>query len=711
MDGALPEREEVVAIPVAAPEGDSRETYRHLVHRAVAFVSERGGEAHEDVLIHHVFGGAGSTVLWRSLLRRILGAEEALLLRADGYWVLRASPDQPRHPILTEYVVLDVETTGLRPASQRVIEVAAISYRDGIAIQRFETLCNPRKRLPKYIAELTGIRDIDLAEAPLFGMIAEELLQLIGSAVIVGHNVEFDLGFLNAELQRLDRPRLINERIDTMGLAVGLLPKIRKPSLASIARELGLAPRSRDAHRAGADAALTGEVVARLIHRARDQGVDSLDALKTFSARRPGDRPKSLGRGRAVLDQSLIQDIPKAPGVYLMRDAFDHVIYVGKAKNLRDRVRSYYSQPLGYTRKMDGLLESIARIEVEEVGSELAALILESQLIKRYQPRFNTALRSSDLYPYIRLDVANPWPRLTLAKARKDDGARYFGPFRNTSGARKTVELINRVVPLRTCSRSFKTARSYGAPCLELDLGRCLGPCVGKADREEYAGLVRKTAAFLDGRDDALYELLWRDLEAAAARLDFERAARLRRDLLQVNGVVAAQRRLREAREFHTLLIVLPAAEAGCREVVLIVQGRPWARFLTGTATEQDDLPSRLVAAWARLPTGNAVQMDHDTLDECSIIHRWLYQHSGHPTIIPLPSPPEDPDWREVVAKVEALADADFDLTARSGDQEQESGMAGEAGPAEAIPVAHPSDVIASSLGPAAGDGAEAVGW
>ena len=705
MDGPEPERGKGVAIPVAAAGGESQETYRHLIQRAVAFVSERGGEAHEDILIRHVFGGAGSAALWRSLLRRVLGADDELVLRADGYWTQRARPSQASPPLLTEYVVLDVETTGLRPANQRIIEVAAIQYRDGEVVQRFETLCNPGKRLPKYIADLTGIRDIDLAEAPTFGMIVDELLQVIGSTVIAGHNVEFDLGFLNVELQRLDRPRLINERIDTMGLAVGLLPKIRKPNLASVARELGIEFRSRDTHRAGADAVLTGEVFARLIERAREQGADSLDALKAHSAGRPGERPKSLGRGRAVLDQSLIQDIPKAPGVYVMRDAFDHVIYVGKAKNLRDRVRSYYSQPLGYTRKMDGLLEAIARIEVEVAGSELAALLLESQLIKRYQPRFNTAMRSSDLYPYIRLDVANPWPRLTLAKMRKDDGARYFGPFRNTSGARKTVELINRVVPLRTCSRSFKTARSYGAPCLELDLGRCLGPCVGKADREQYAGLVEQMAAFLDGRDDALYELLWRDLEAAAARLDFERAARLRRDLLQVNGVVAAQRRLREAQEFHTLLIVLPAPEAGCRELVLVVQGRPWARFLTERTETRDSLATRLAASWARLPSGNAVQIDHDTLDECSIIHRWLYQHSGHPTIVSLPSPPEEPDWEAVVGKAEALLDADFDLRPRSDNQVPESETV------EDIPLAAGPDIAGSPLVPAAGDGAEAVGW
>jgi DNA polymerase III epsilon subunit family exonuclease len=675
------------AVPVAAMGTDlAEERYAHLGERAAAFVRERGGAAHEDVLIAHVFGSLGSPLLWRPLLRRLLGPDDGLVLRSDGFWVVPGAATEGAENLLGDFVVVDVETTGLRPLQQRIIEIAAIRYRDGRETGRVETLIDPQKRIPKYITELTGITDADVAEAPRFAAVADELIELVASVPVVGHNVDFDLGFLNAELKRVDRPALINERFDTLGMATRLVAGLRKPKLASVAQALGLMSDGRKLHRAGADAALTAEVAMRLADLAREQGVTSFDGLKRLGGALPSRPREPRGRGRAVLDRSLLADIPKAPGVYLMRDAFDGIVYVGKAKNLRDRVASYYSQPLGYTRKMDGLLESLVRIDVEVVGSELEALLLESQLIKRYQPRYNTALRSFEHYPFIRVDVATPWPRVTLAKQRKEDGARYFGPFRNKTGARKTVDLINRIVPLRTCTRSFKDARSYGSPCLELDLGRCLGPCVGRADRDEYAGLVRRVVAFLDGRDDALYEILWAGLEETVAKLDFERAAALRRDLQQVNGVVGAQRRLREAAETQTLLLVLPSADPRSREVLLVARGRLWAQLRGDRAAGPAALAERLAAAWRRCLAHPPAPVDHATVDETNILNRWLYQHAGHPAILPLVPSPDDPDFASLAVRVFALTDDDLTSDVRPTDADEIEDVATEIDAAFALP-------------------------
>jgi len=641
--------------------------YAHLAQRAEIFVRDRGGSAHEDALIAHVFGTAGSPLLWRPLLKQMLGRHEGLRLRADGVWTLPDAGSAADAPLLAEFVALDVETTGLRPLHQRVTEIAAIRYRDGLEVERFESLCNPDKRIPKYIAGLTGITDAHVADAPRFAALADDLVRFVGSDLVVGHNVGFDFGFVNAELKRLDRPPLVNDRLDTMALAMRLLPKIRKPSLDTIAQTLGLAPSPRQLHRAGNDARLAAEVAHRLAARAREDGLRTLDELKG-SARSSRRSKDAIGRGRAVLDRSLLADIPKAPGVYLMRDAFDHIVYVGKAKNLRDRVGSYYSQPLGYTRKMDGLLENLARIETVVVGSELEALLLECQLIRRYQPRYNTALRAFEHYPFIRVDVANSWPRLTLAKARRDDGARYFGPFRNKTGARKTVEMINRVVPLRTCSRSFKDARSYGSPCLELDLGRCLGPCVGRADRESYRTHVRDVVRFLDGEDAPVYELLWRGLEEAADKLDFERAWRLRDDLKQVNQVVAVQRRLQEAVETHYLALVFPAADPAAREVLLVAGGRLWAQLRASDAAGPIDLAQRLERSWDRLLAAGVPVIDHDSVDDANILNRWLYANAGHPAILPLSWPMSAPDWSNLARRVLALGADDLTFDTRAAE-------------------------------------------
>lgn len=648
----------------AAPTAEAEDRYGTLCQRAVEFVLAKGGMVHEDLLVAHVFGNSGSLALWRPLLRSVLDGDDRLTFRADGHWgIPTQAPAAGAAPLLLdEFVALDVETTGLKPSRQRVIEVAIVRYRDGQPAGSFETLLNPDRAIPEFITRLTTITNELVEDAPHFGDVARQAIEFIGDSLIVGHNVRFDIGFLNAELGRLDLPPLVNERLDTMGLAVRLLRSIRKPSLDRVADAVGLAPRK--IHRAGADARLTAEVALRLVDEGLRQGLTSIDQFKaaaTVIEPRPRD---DVGRARSVMDRSLLVDIPRKPGVYLMHDAQEQVIYVGKAKNLRERVGSYYSQPIGYTRKMDGLIEAVTRIETRVVGSELEALLLESQLIQRLQPRYNTAMRKSEHYPYIKVDTVNPWPRVLVARQRKNDGARYFGPYRNATSARKTVDVINSVLPLRTCTRSFKNARSYGKPCIALDLGTCLGPCTGLASRDEYRHIVDDVVHFLDGTDTVLHERLLCELEAAAQRLDFEKAASLRKNLQSVTAILNEQTRLRDAEALHNLLLVLPSADPGCREVLVVLHGRLWAQLRAARvptwegrdvpqATQGDallaeapvggvahplmDLAARLGQALERSRSVVLPERDHQAVDEAAILNRWLFKHHGHPALVPIP--------------------------------------------------------------------------
>lgn len=645
------------------------EPFAHLAARAEEFVAQCGGSASEDLLIAHVFGTTGSPLLWRPLLRNVLTSSENLTFRSDGAWLLKSATAEGIESLLSDFTVVDVETTGLQASRQRIIEIAIVRFSGGMHQQPWVSLCQPERRVPAYIVKLTGIDDQMLADAPKFADVAETVVDLIDNAVVVGHNVDFDFAFLNEELKRAGRPPLVNERLDTLALASKLIPSLRRPTLQSIAEKLGLNPGSRGQHRAGRDALLTGLVANALVRQAQDAGYRSYEDLKAIVrpvTRRPRER---MPRANSVVDRSLLKDVPRAPGVYLMRDAADRVVYVGKAKNLRDRVGSYFSQPLGYTRKMDGLIESLTRIETEVVGSELEALLLESQLIRRYQPRYNTALRSHEHYPFIRVDIGNPWPRVSLAKARKDDGARYFGPFRSAATARKTVDLINRAVPLRTCSRSFRDARSYGSPCLELDLGRCLGPCVGRANRDEYMALVRGVVDYVDGRDQALLEILWKSLEGAAAQLDFERAARVRRDVQSSLALTAAQRRIRESTEHHWLLLVMPSRDNDAREALLITGGQLWAQLRFAVEDDAERLARRLESCWERFRGRGIRPPDHDSVDDMHILNSWLAKHDGHPALIRFGST-ADPDWKAIAqeAIVVARGDLDFDLWLKARD-------------------------------------------
>lgn len=633
--------------------------YLHLSERAVAYIRERGGSVAEDALIGFVFGASGPATLWQPLLRQILSSDERVLLRPDGRWSLANLAPPTGSGSLSDFVSIDVETTGLHPVRQRVIEIALIRYTAGEITERYSTLVNPDKRIPKFIATLTGITNAEVEDAPRFAEIAADVEAFLDGALLVGHNVGFDINFINAELGRANRPQLINERLDVMGLASRLIPGLRRPSLDKVAAHLGFSPRK--IHRAEIDAELAGTVALHLAVRAQDLGIDTVDRLRAIGRPAVHTPSDGLSRGRSMLDRSLLADIPKRPGVYLMRDVNGRIIYVGKAKNLRDRVSSYFSQPLGYTRKMDGLLESIAKIDVEETGSELAALLLESQLIRRYQPRYNVVMRASEEYPYIRVDLANPWPRITLTKSRKDDGAVYFGPFKSRRSVKTAVDLVGNHYPLRTCSRSFKTPKSYGSPCIQLDLGKCLGPCVGRADRDEYMRNVREVVAFLGGQNEVMFERLHEQLEMSAEDLDFERARKLRNSINLLQSLIRAHGLIQQADEQVTTLVVQPGIEPGTRNAMLVVRGRLWGSFTFRSVTSELDLSERLERSWLRYREHELPEIDHHSLDDVTILSRWIKKAGAAPCLLRV-TDESDPDWRTLARNAIALSDRDMEL-------------------------------------------------
>jgi excinuclease ABC subunit C len=225
------------------------------------------------------------------------------------------------------------------------------------------------------------------------------------------------------------------------------------------------------------------------------------------------------------IEQKLL-DLPATPGVYLMKDAAGQILYVGKAAALRSRVRSYFQASDGLAPRIQALVFEIADLEVIRTATEAEAFLLEDALIKRHQPRFNVRLRDDKRYPYLRI-TDEPFPRVLIVRRRQADGARYFGPFTNVKAMRATLKLAQKLFPIRTCTLNLplKTPRR---PCLNFDIGRCLGPCAGIVPQEEYTAAVDGAALFLEGRIAGLAKKLRADMEGAASRQEFERAAGLR---------------------------------------------------------------------------------------------------------------------------------------------------------------------------------------
>lgn len=238
--------------------------------------------------------------------------------------------------------------------------------------------------------------------------------------------------------------------------------------------------------------------------------------------------------------QSQLDHLPSHPGVYLFKDAQGEIIYIGKAAVLADRVRSYFQKGADHDPKTGLLVSQIADLETMVTRSELEALILESNLVKRHRPRFNVVLRDDKQYPYVRLPIKEDFPRLSIVRRVQKDGALYYGPYTPANALRETLKVIKHVFPLATCSIDI-TGKADRA-CIEYEIKRCMAPCTGNQTRDEYHHIVKQVRQFLEGRDRELLDELRAKMEAAAGREEFEEAARLRDRWFKIDRMLEKQR-------------------------------------------------------------------------------------------------------------------------------------------------------------------------
>ncbi|HEY7802001.1 MAG TPA: excinuclease ABC subunit UvrC [Dehalococcoidia bacterium] len=231
--------------------------------------------------------------------------------------------------------------------------------------------------------------------------------------------------------------------------------------------------------------------------------------------------------------------VPTSPGVYIMRGADAQVIYVGKAANLRNRVRSYFGSPLSMEAKTRALSESIADFDYVVTHTEQEALHLEAELVKRHQPLFNIRLKDDKHYPYLKVDLADPWPRVYITRRVEKDGARYFGPYANAGSVRRTLDIVNKLFPWRSCTKTI--TGTDARPCLDYFINRCIAPCTGYCTKEEYDEVIRQVILFLEGRTEEVVRELKRQMRLASERMDYEGAGRIRDQLQAIERVTERQ--------------------------------------------------------------------------------------------------------------------------------------------------------------------------
>src|SRR3990172_9963692 len=258
--------------------------------------------------------------------------------------------------------------------------------------------------------------------------------------------------------------------------------------------------------------------------------------------------------------QEQVRALPARPGGYIFRDGRARVIYVGKAARLKDRVRSYFGSPHSFEAKTRRLVEQIADLEYIVTGTPQEALILEATLVKRHQPFFNVRLKDDKHYPYLKIDLKEAWPRVEITRRVVNDGAGYFGPFASAGSVRRTLDLVKKLFPWRSCTKVI--TGDDPRPCLEYYIHRCIGPCASLCTKEEYDTVIQQTIMFLEGRTDEIGRDLRREMQAASEALEYERAARLRDQLHSIERTT--ERQVMEVRDrTDTDVFGLARAEQG----------------------------------------------------------------------------------------------------------------------------------------------------
>jgi len=378
--------------------------------------------------------------------------------------------------------------------------------------------------------------------------------------------------------------------------------------------------------------------------------------------------------------EQILKNLPGKPGVYLHKNAQGKVIYVGKAVNLKNRVRSYFHKSASFSSpKTRRLVEEIADVEFIIAESELEALLLENTLIKKHQPRYNVRLKDDKRYPYIKVHWQDPFPRVTTTRRLINDGARYFGPYTAAWAAYQTLDLVRKIFPYLTCTRIIdgKDERA----CLYYHIGRCAAPCIGAVNQAEYRQIIDNLCDFLGGNTEPVIADLRRQMEAASTGLDFERAAQLRDQIRAIDQIVEKQKVVNAETADEDVIAFARANGDACVQVFFIRGGKLVGRdyfVLEGTADEANAeiMTSFLKQFYDQASTIPPEILLPEEVDELMIIRDWLKSKRGADVTLKVPRQGQQKELLEMVAQNAAETLAHLRARWAADESKQTEGLA-----------------------------------
>jgi len=341
-----------------------------------------------------------------------------------------------------------------------------------------------------------------------------------------------------------------------------------------------------------------------------------------------------------ALDEKL-KAVPKDPGCYIFKDEKGEVLYVGKALSLRSRVRSYFQKSVRHGPRISRMVGKVTDAEFMVTDTELEALVLECNLIKRYRPPYNVIMRDDKSYPYIAVTMSEPFPRVMFTRRKRRDGTRYFGPFTSAFAVRDTLRLLHKLFPLIPCQKVW-SGRNEQRPCLYYHLGQCMAPCAGLVNRAEYKQVIKNVVLFLEGRQEELAAKLHDEMEAAAESMEFERAAALRDKLASIDQVMQRQKVVSDTATDQDVVAIVKDERGACVQMFYVRGGKLVGQRSFMISASAEDSPELTVQEFVKQFYSDSPEVPREILlpveiEERNIIQQWLRQRKGGAVTVGVP--------------------------------------------------------------------------
>lgn len=530
----------------------------------------------------------------------------------------------------TNFVVVDVETTGSNPASNRIIEVACVVVKDGSIKEEFSTLINPHQHIPYFISKMTGITNEMVFKAPSFEQIAKKLKGLFSQpdSVFVAHNVNFDYNFIKFSFERSGETFPDIPKLCTLKLAKRLISGITKRNVGALSEYLGIAISNR--HRAFGDARATAQILLELLEIAEDEhNISTTEELLKFQYKNLTsiNIAQKISNGPKI-DLSLI---PDTPGVYYFIDKYDKILYIGKAKSLKRRIQSYLN--ITTSKKVLRLLRATKKIKWKTTSTELRALIEESKEIKQHKPEFNVLSKKFKNFPFIQISRNKKYPVFEIIYEPNPADGDTFGPFKNFETAELILEIIYKKFKLKKCEKDIDR-KNPETSCLYFQTKQCIAPCLSNFNDADYLIEIEKVKNFLTNVNDGLVNFLENKMYYHANNYNFEVAQQIKTIIYEVRKIFENPKNGKAQINMKNFIIINPVNSGRNHEILFIKNGVvAWDTYVNGVISV-DKIKKKLFEVYFQNTLIEGDEIQPEKADEIRIVLNWMSQHRNEITVI-----------------------------------------------------------------------------